>query len=67
MTFEERVLQKLDEIQSQQTLHGIAIAVLQERTKAPPAPSKVVTISGGAAAGAVGALLSFIAAHWGKP
>lgn len=66
MTFEDRVLEKLDEIQATQSAHGSRLSVLEERTKAPP-PSrgKAITLSGSAAAGAVGALLSFLAAHWG--
>lgn len=64
VTFEDRVLEKLDEIQATQGKHGERLAALEERTKAPR--GKAVSISSGAVAGAVGGLLSFLAQHWSK-
>lgn len=65
MSFEQLVLLKLDEIQRSVNAHGERLATLEERSKSAPR-GKVINLSSSAAAGAVGALLSFAAAHWGS-
>ncbi len=63
MNFEDRVLEKLDEIQATQGKHGERLATLEERSKGSTSSllkTSGITVSGGA----VGALLSFLAQHW---
>lgn len=65
MSFEDRVLDKLDEIQLTQANHGARLATLEERSKPP---SKLRDGGFVVSGGAVAALLSFLAQHWkGSP
>jgi hypothetical protein len=65
VTFEQLVLDKLEDIQTKQAEHGERLATLEERV--PPKRSAALTLGGvSLSGGAVGALLSFLASHWSK-